>query len=327
MTRVLVESPPFPLEVVRELLANTRATVEVATRPWIGEDVVGLLAWSPVSDVDMERLPGLKVIATCSVGFDHIDVEAASRRRIRVCNVPDYCIEEMADSTIALLLALIRGVVVLDRSVREGEWDDHAAGPLQRLSGTPLGVIGFGRIGRAVARKALALGMEVWATDAVVGDGEMSAAGVKPSQLDDLLRSCAAITIHVPSTPATAALIGARELALLPRGAFVVNVARAPLIDEGALLAALDSGALGGAGLDVLAIEPPTAEHPAPRHPKLIVTPHSAWYSPESEKEVYRRAVSSVRDVLEGREPEESVVSPRRRRARLKGAQKSAPRM
>jgi D-3-phosphoglycerate dehydrogenase len=308
--RVLVDAPPFPIDVVRALLAPTGATVEAAPRPWRGDDVAGLLVWSPVSEAEMNALPGLRVIATCSVGFDHIDVAAAARRGVWVCNVPDYCIEEMADSTIALVLALLRGVVALDRTVREGMWDDHLAGPLSRLKGTTLGVIGFGRIGRAVAKRATALGMEVWAADAVVTPREMSAAGVRPAEVDELLRSCQAVTLHVPLTPETNGMIGRRELSLMPQGAFLVNTARHALVDEAALLAALESGALGGAALDVLAVEPPTASRPAPRHPRLIVTPHSAWYSLDSEREVYRRSTLAVRAVLEGREPDGAVVRP-----------------
>jgi len=219
--------------------------------------VAGLLVWSPVGEAEMKALPGLRVVATCSVGFDHIDVEAATRRGVWVCNVPDYCIEEMADSTIALVLGLLRGVVALDRTVRDGMWDDHAAGPLTRIAGTRLGVIGFGRIGRAVARRGLALGMDVWAADAIVPANEIAAGGFRPVPLDELLRSCTAVTIHVPLTPETTGMIGERELSLMPRGAFLVNTARSALVDEGALLAALDSGALGGAALDVLPVEPP----------------------------------------------------------------------
>jgi phosphoglycerate dehydrogenase-like enzyme len=308
--RVLVDAPPFPLDVVSALLAPTGARVEAAVKPRGGDDVAGLLVWSSVSEAEMNALPGLRVIATCSVGFDHIDVAAASRRGVWVCNVPDYCIEEMADSTIALVLALLRGVVVLDRTVAEGMWDDHAAGPLARLRGTRLGVVGFGRIGRAVAQRAIALGLEVWATDAVVAPRDMSAAGVRPAALDELLRSCAAVTVHVPLTPETSGMIGARELSWMPRGAFLVNTARSALVDEAALLAALESGALGGAALDVLSVEPPTGSRPAPRHPRLIVTPHSAWYSLDSEREVYRRSTMSVRAVLEGREPDGGVVRP-----------------
>ncbi len=312
---MLVDAPPFPLDVVRELLAPTGAIVEARPRPWTGDDVVGLLTWAPLSASDIARLPELQVIATCSVGFDHIDVAEAARRGVWVCNVPDYCIEEMADSTLALLLSLVRGVVVLDRTVRAGGWDDHAAGPLPRLRGTRLGVIGFGRIGRAVAARALALGMEVWAADPIVPPGDIASAAVRPALLDDLLRSCAAITLHLPLTPNTAGLIGERELGLLPHGAFLVNAARGGLVDEAALVRALDSGRLAGAAVDVLSVEPPTREHPAPRHARLIVTPHSGWYSPQAEAEVYRRATLSVGAVLEGREPDGAVVRPSLRSA------------
>jgi D-3-phosphoglycerate dehydrogenase / 2-oxoglutarate reductase len=307
---VFVDVPPFPLELVRELLGPTGSLVEAAPRPWTGDDVVGLLVWDRVSGADIERLPALKVIATCSVGFDHIDVAAATQRGVWVCNVPDYCVEEMADSTIALLLSLLRGVVALDRTVQAGMWDDHAAGPLSRLRGTRLGVVGFGRIGREVAGRALAIGMEVWATDPMVDAHEIAAAGVRPASLEEMLRSCTAITLHVPLTPRTGGLIGEHELELMPRGSFLVNTARSGLIHLEAVVAALDSGHLGGAALDVIEVEPPTAKHPAPRHPRLIVTPHAAWYSPESEREVYRRATLAVRAVIERREPDGAVVRP-----------------
>jgi D-3-phosphoglycerate dehydrogenase len=308
MRRVLVDLPPLGLELVREVLGPTGADVEQRPRPWIGDDVEAIIAWDPVSAADMDRLPGLKVIATPSVGFDHIDIVAATHRNVWVCNVPDYCIEEMADSTIALVLALLRGVVALDRTVRTGAWDDHAAGPLARLRGTRLGVVGFGRIGRAVAVHALALGLEVWGTDPVVPPSRLSGAGLKPATLDALLASCAAVTLHLPLTPKTRGLIGERELQLMARGSFLVNAARGGLVDQEALMAALESGHLGGAAVDVLPIEPPTHDRPAPQHPRLIVTPHSAWYSPHSEREVYRRSAQAVRAVLEGREPDGAVA-------------------
>jgi D-3-phosphoglycerate dehydrogenase len=310
--RVMVDAPPFPLDLIRTILARTGVLVDEHPRPWSGDDVVGLLVWNPVTASDMNRLPALQVIATCSVGFDHIDAETAAKRGIWVCNVPDYCIEEMADSTLALLLALLRGVVALDRSVRSGDWDDHAAGPLPRLRGTRLGIIGFGRIGRAVAARALAVGMEVWAADPVIAAGEMTSAGVTPAAPDDLLRSCAAVTLHMPLTKETKRMIGGRELALMPEGAFLVNTARAGLVDSAALMIALESGHLGGAALDVLDVEPPTGEQPAPVHPRLIVTPHAAWYSPRSEQEVYRRAALAVRALLEGTEPDGAVIRGKR---------------
>ncbi len=232
MARVLCD-PSVPLELVRDVLAASETIVETSVPPWSGEDVVALVSFEPVTAGDLERLPGLRVIAAPSVGFDHVDVEAATRLGVWVCHVPDYCIEEMADHALALLLSLVRGVVELDRSVRAGGWDSKAAGSLRRVSDERLGVIGFGRIGRALAARARALGMEVCAHDPFLSDEEISAAGVRPAALDDLLRTSTAISIHAPLTPETRGLIGSRELALLPAGAYVVNVSRAGLVDTG----------------------------------------------------------------------------------------------
>lgn len=306
--RVILEGPLFQVNVVRELFAGTDVRVDAAARPWTGNDVIGLLVWQSVTAADMARLPALAGIATATTGFDNIDTVAAARRGIWVCNVPEYCVEEVADSTIALLLALLRGVVVLDRAVGAGGWDDHAAGPLPRLSGMRLGIVGFGRIGRAVARRAQALGIETWASDPLVPEPEIEAAGVTPASFEDLLRQCGVVTLHLPMLKDPQHLIGARELDLMAPGSYLINAARGALVDVKALLAALDSGRLAGAALDVLPVEPPTEEHPAPRHPRLIVTPHSAWYSLDAAREVVRRATLSLRTALEGGEPEGVVV-------------------
>ena len=308
MRRVIVEPPVFPLEAVRALLDGTNVVVNDTPRPWSGDDVIGLLVWRAVSAADMAGLPGLRAIVTGSIGYEHIDLEAARARGIWVCNVPEYCIDEVADTTIALLLALIRGVVALDRTVHNGQWDDHAAGPLPRLSDVRLGVIGFGRIGRAVARRSRALGLKTWATDPVVTPDEIVASGAMPAELDDLLKQCTAVTLHLPLSGTTERMIGPDELALMPRGSYLINTARGPLVDTEAVLEALDSGQLAGAALDVLSEEPPTASQPAPQHPRLIVTPHAAWYSPASEREVIEGASRSLRDVLDGRQPAQGVV-------------------
>jgi D-3-phosphoglycerate dehydrogenase / 2-oxoglutarate reductase len=302
--RVLCDAT-FPLETARQVLAGT----EVSGPPWSGEDVVGLLSFEPVTEDDIERLPSLRVIATPSVGYEHLDVAAAARRGVWVCNVPDYCVEEMADHALALLLALVRGVVELDRSVRAGQWSHDAAGMLQRISDVRLGVIGFGRIGRALAARARALGMEVSAHDPFVADDDIAAEGVRPAPFDDLLRTSTAISLHVPLSAETTGLVGDRELALLPEGAFFVNVSRAALVDTAALLDALARGHLGGVALDVLDLEPPEPGT-TPEAPRLIVTPHAGWYSEQAEKAVFRRAAESVLDVLEGRPPRNAVNEP-----------------
>jgi D-3-phosphoglycerate dehydrogenase len=285
----------------------TEHVVETSGPPWSGDDVVALVSFAPVTAEDLDRLPALRVVSTPSVGFDHVDVRAATARGIWVCNVPDYCIEEMADHALALLLALVRGVVELDRDVRSGAWDYEATGPLRRIGDVRLGVVGFGHIGRALAARAQSLGMEVWAHDPLVPEEQIAGTGARPATLDDLLRASDAISVHAPLTEQTRGLIGPKELELLPEGAFVVNVSRGALVDMEAVLAALESGSLGGAAVDVLDVEPPTPDAPAPVAPRLIVTPHAGWYSERAEEEVLRRSAEAVRDVLAGGRPANPV--------------------
>jgi phosphoglycerate dehydrogenase-like enzyme len=304
--------------VDREALAAALSRPDVTVAPLDGalqgDDVVGVVAWErPVGEADLARLPALRVVLTPSVGFDHIDLDAARRHGgVWVCHVPDYCVDEMADTALALSLALMRGVVELDRRVRDGHWDAEGAGPLRRVRGTRLGVVGFGRIGAALAARAVALGFEVWASDPGVADDAIAAAGVRPAALGDLLAACHVVSLHAPLTPATRGLIGAAEVAAMPRGALVVNTARAGLCDAGALLVALDEGRLGGVALDVLEVEPPTADHPAPRAANLIVTPHAAYASAEAEAELQRRIAAVLSAVLDGRAPDGALVAPRR---------------
>jgi D-3-phosphoglycerate dehydrogenase / 2-oxoglutarate reductase len=309
VARVLCD-PGYPLEQTRAVFAGSSVAVESAEPPWSGDDVVGLLSSNAVTEEDLRHLSSLHVVATPSVGFDQIDVVAATERGVWVCNVPDYCVDEMADHALSLLLALIRGVVELDRSVRAGGWSHDAAGALRRVSDVRLGVVGFGRIGRELAARGHALGMEVFAHDPLVPDEEILEAGARPLPLHDLLRTCTALSLHAPLTDETRGLVGRRELALLPDGAFVVNVSRGGLVDTSALLDALAEGRLGGAALDVLDIEPPSAEVPAPAAPRLVVTPHAGWYSEAAEEAAYRRAAESVRDAVEGRRPRGAVNEP-----------------
>jgi D-3-phosphoglycerate dehydrogenase len=307
--RVLVADPTYSLDEVREIIGDG-AEVEHAAAPWVGDDVVGLLTGPdyPIGEQDLARLPALQVVATCSVGYDHIDLGAASARGIAVCNVPDYCVEEMADSSLALLLALMRGVVALDRSVRDGGWDHSVAGPLRTFAGAKLAVVGFGRIGRAVTTRALALGFEVWGVDPHVADDDIAVHGARPATLADALETCHAFSLHALLTDETRGMIGADEISRMPRGSYLVDTARAALVDFDAVLEALDTGQLAGAAFDVLPVEPPSPEAPAPERPTLIVNPHAAWYSPATEHEAYRRPAVAVREALEGRRPADALA-------------------
>jgi D-3-phosphoglycerate dehydrogenase len=257
------------------------------------DDVVAVLTLPrrPVGEELMSRLPALRVIGTASVGFDHIDLDAADRRGVAVVSVPDYCTEEVADHTLAFLYALLRRVVELDRSVARGGWDSKVAGPLRTLGGLRVGILGLGRIGNAVATRLLALGAEVWATDVL----PVAREGVQFVELDTLLAKCDAVTLHVPLTQETRGLIGRDAIAAMRPGALLVNTARGPVVDVVALLEALRDGRLGGAALDVLPQEPPPA---LPAAPNLIVTPHAAYYSEAAEARSYRDCIKRVREIL-----------------------------
>jgi D-3-phosphoglycerate dehydrogenase len=272
--------PPELLEgfdVVREPQDDVVAALTML-EPRVGEELFA-------------QLPALRVVGTATVGFDQIDVEAAQQRGVAVVSVPDYCTQEVADHTLALLLAMARGIVVLDRDVAAGGWSSKAAGPLRTLPELRVGIVGLGRIGGALATRLLALGVEVWAHDLLPVERD----GVRPAGLDELLAGCDAVTLHVPLTRKTRGLLGPERIESMRPGALLVNTARGEVVDVDAVLAALRSGRLGGAALDVLPQEPPPA---VPVAPNLILTPHAAYYSPAAEKRAYRLCLARVREVL-----------------------------
>jgi phosphoglycerate dehydrogenase-like enzyme len=281
--KVLVMGERFPPDVLEGL--------DVVHEP--ADDVAAILTSSraPVGSALLAGLPALRIVSTASVGFDHVDLAAAHARGIAVSNVPDYCTEEVADHTLALLYALLRGLGPLGRDVASGGWDAKVAGPLRTIGGLRVGVVGHGRIGGAVATRLLALGAEVWANDLL----PVRRDGVREAPFEELLAACDAVTLHVPLTGLTRGLVGPRELAAMRRGALLLNTARGPVVDLDAVLAALRDGRLGGAALDVLPVEPPAE---APEAPNLILTPHAAWYSEGSERRVLEQAVAAVREAL-----------------------------
>jgi phosphoglycerate dehydrogenase-like enzyme len=233
----------------------------------------------PVGPDLTAHLPSLRVVGTASVGFDHIDVPP----HVAVVNTPDYCTEEVADHTLALLYALLRGVVAFASL----PWSSKAAGPLRTMRGLRVGIVGRGRIGEAVAQRLTALGAVVQAHDIRPVADQVS--------FDELLRTSDVVSLHVPLEATTRGLIGEAELARMQPGALLINTARGAVVDVDAVLAALRDGRLGGAALDVLPVEPPV-ERPAA--PNLTLTPHAAYYSPASEERAYRLCVERVREAL-----------------------------
>jgi D-3-phosphoglycerate dehydrogenase len=286
--------------------------------------VVALLtAGTRVSEDDLRRYPRLRVVAEFGTGYDAIDVDAASRLGIAVTNVAGYCTEEVADHTLALALNLVRRVEPLAAQARSGRWASVDTGSVRRSADSTWGIIGFGRIGRAVAHRAEAFEFRVCAYDPHVDGSEIRACGVEPLGLDDLLRRADVVSIHAARTGLGDRMLDRRRLGLLKPTAYLVNVARGALTDENALADALDRGALAGAALDVLADEPPAPDNRLLCHPRVLVTPHSAWYSDAAATELRTRGIGAVVDVLSGRRPADLV--PELSAASLGWTESSAP--
>jgi D-3-phosphoglycerate dehydrogenase / 2-oxoglutarate reductase len=248
------------------------------------------------------RLGRCKAIVRYGIGYENVDAVSAGAAGIWVVTIPDYCIAEVADHTIACLLLLNRRLVELDHAVRSGAWGIPAGFNVQRLSESVLGVIGFGRIGEAVARRALAFGMRVLAYDPARPEADLREAGVQPTELDEMLPAVNFVTLHAPPPP-DGTLLNSGRLDMLPDGAFVINVARGGLIDEEALISGLHSGRIAGAALDVANAEPVRQDDPLLSAPNVLITPHAAWYSRQAVVELREKAASEVARVLSGEQP------------------------
>jgi D-3-phosphoglycerate dehydrogenase len=276
---------------IRVERAACRTSAEVAEA---GSQADALIVqWAPVDEEALARMPRLRFISRLGIGYDMIDVEAATARGVAVANTPDYCVEEVVGHTLALVLASTRGIVAADRQVRAGGWAAaELAPPPRRPSQLTLGVVGLGRIGSLVAERGSALGFRVLAHD--------PAHPARSVPLDDLLAAADVLTLHLPLTPETHHLIDAAALDRLPPGAIVVNTSRGPLVDETALVTALRSGRLAGAALDVYEREPLPSDSPLRDLPGVILSPHAAWYSPEALTELPRLATQQVIEFLAG---------------------------
>jgi D-3-phosphoglycerate dehydrogenase len=253
-----------------------------------------LVQFAPIGEAALRAANGVAGIVRYGVGVDNIDTRAAAELGITVERVPDYCIAEVAEHTIGLLLAVQRGLVELALETRRGGWDFHAAGTVRRIATLRLGLVGLGAIGQAVASRAAPLVASISAHDPGLPGEQIESAGVQPLELDDLLVSSDVLSLHVPLTDATRGLVGARELALLPEGAIVLNTSRGGLVDEDALAEVLRSRRLRGAGIDVLEHEPPPADHPLRSAPGAVLTPHAAWFSETAVVELRQKAVAAA---------------------------------
>jgi D-3-phosphoglycerate dehydrogenase / 2-oxoglutarate reductase len=270
--------------------------------------VVALLSeGARVTAADLRRYSRLEIVSEFGTGYDAIDVAAARQLGIAVTNVAGYCTEEVADHTLALALTLVRRLESLAQQAQDGRWWGIDTGSVQRCADMNWGVIGFGRIGRAVARRARSFGFSVDAFDPQLGEDEVKRHGARSVSLEELLGRADVVSIHAVRTGLHDNMLGRRQLSLMKPTAYLVNAARGAFIDEEALAEALDAGALAGAALDVLTHEPPDVSDRLLRHPRTLVTPHVAWYSDRAESELRERGIRAVVDVLSGREPADLV--------------------
>jgi D-3-phosphoglycerate dehydrogenase len=271
-------------------------------------DVV-LCNFEPIDGARLDKLQRCRLVVMGSVGLDGVDVDEARARGVTICNMPDVCVDEVAEHAMALLLASVRKITLLDREVKAGIWARQSLEPMPRLRGSQIGLIGAGRIGQAVARRCAAFGMKVVAYDPYL-EPPSSPDGIELLPLHDVCRSSDFLSIHAPLTPTTRHLISKAELQAMKRTATIVNTSRGAVIDEEALVRALTEGWIRGAALDVLETEPPAPGHPFLAMDNVILSPHSGGFSDEVVDAIPRLAVSAAMALLRGDEvPTQARVS------------------
>jgi D-3-phosphoglycerate dehydrogenase / 2-oxoglutarate reductase len=312
--KVLLTDYAWPdLDIERQILADIGAELvlppaqDPSTLAALAVDVDAIMTnWAKVPAAVIHAAPRCRIVARLGIGLDNIDVAAATERKMLVTNVPDYCLIEVAEHALALVLALSRKVAFYHLQTKQGQYDLKAGPVLRRIEGQTLGVVGLGNIGRVLAGKAAGIGLKVLAT---ARTRRPAPAGVSYTQLDDLLARSDYVSLHLPLTAETRHTIGKTQLARMKPTAYLVNTARGGLIDHQALAAALEAGTLAGAALDVQDPEPPNLDEAPWNDPRVIVTPHAAFVSLESLTNLRQRTARQVAACLRGQRPE-NVVNP-----------------
>jgi D-3-phosphoglycerate dehydrogenase len=308
---IAVTDSPFPsLDSAKAALARVDPELRMA-KSASADDVLAVARDADAILVTYAKLPGdllrqltrCKAIGRFGLGVDNIDIAAAAELGIAVTYVPDYCMHEVSDHAMALLLALVRKIPLSNKLVQAGRWDMPAVVPIHRLAGRVLGLVGFGNIPRALAPKAKAFGLRVVTHDPYVSQQALAAAGVEGVSFDRLLEISDFVSIHAPLMPATRDLFNAEVFGKMKTGALLINTARGPLVDEGALVSALDSGRLGGAALDVVPVEPLPKDSRLIGRDNVILTPHTAFYSVEALNELQTKCAADIARVLSGEKP------------------------
>ena len=311
---VAVSDTVFPnLDPARDVLARIGAELQVASeatpdeilRVATGADGL-LVTYARITGPMIARMTRCRVISRFGIGVDNVDLDAATAAGIVVTKVPDYCIDEVSDHALALMMALARKIPASNAQVHGGGWSMRAVVPIHRLRGSVLGLVGFGRIPQLMVPKAQAFGLRVIAYDPYVPADVYAAAGVTSVEFPELLQTSDFVSIHAPLVNETRGLFNAGVFRQMKPNAYLINTARGPIIDEQALADALDAGHLAGAGLDVMTQEPP-AGSPLVGRADVIITPHTAFYSEESLIELQTKAAQEVVRVLSGEMPRNPV--------------------
>jgi len=270
------------------------------------KDADGLLIqYALLTSEVLQQLPKCKVIGRYGVGVDSIDLRAATDLGIIVANVPDYCVDEVADQALSMILALIRKTVFFDQKAKSNQWDFRQGRPIRRIKGKTLGLIGSGRIGLEVAKRISAFGVRVITFDPYL---KKTPEGIELMDFDTVLKESDFISIHCPLNESTRHLLGEKEFQKMEKKPLIINTSRGPIIDEMALIQALTKRQVSGAGLDVLEKEPPDPRNPLLKMENVIIAPHISFYSEESISELKRRTAENVSSVLLGKWPR-SVVN------------------
>ena len=312
--QVAVADSVFPnLDPAREVLSRIGADLRVApakTPEAILEVAAGadalLVTYAQITSDMIGQLTRCRIISRFGIGVDNVDLAEATRKGIVVTKVPDYCIDEVSDHAMALLLAAARKIPFSNGQVQRGTWKMPDVVPIRRLRGSVLGLVGFGRIPRLVAPKARSFGLHVVAYDPFVPGEVFANEGVESVSFPDLLKVSDYVSIHSPLLPETKGLFNADVFRQMKPTAYLINTARGPIVDEAALAAALDAGEIAGAALDVMTTEPPTGS-PLLGRANVIITPHTSFYSEESLIELQRKAAEEVVAVLSGHKPRNPV--------------------
>ena len=301
--RKVLERAGFQLEEAKPLC---KTADDVIARCG-GADVL-LVVWAPITREVLKALPRVKCIVRYGVGVDNFDLAAAKELGVTAVNVPDYCVEEVSNHTLAMILSLGRRIPQDHNQIRQGKWGINPFRPIPAFSDMALGLAGFGKVGRMVARKASVFGFRIIAFDPLAPDSIFVDSGVERVDLNTLFKTAGVISLHCPLVPETRHLINHETISMMKQGVILINTSRGAVVKETDLIEALKSGKVGGAGLDVFEKEPLAADSPLRTLPNVILTSHAASVSEKAVEILQTKAAEAARDFLQGKRPQSALV-------------------